>query len=227
MCAGPQPKAPGRRRSPPPAPFPVSHETMPRSASLRGQFLFCPPPSSFVSVPRRSCLPLSREVADPEGLPEGEIRRAYAKRDAQSRLIANSLPQSPAATAPSSEGAKGGWAMPADRPLRGSQALRGGDEGSPSEGAKGLGCAFRPPSPHREKAKPRGRRGAGVLQKPSSAWANGGSGGHFAFGTKAPRRPFCPLSAGGKWTNAPPRKRGGGPGRFDRLSRRTQRLPAA
>ena len=25
--------------------------------------------------------------------------------------------------------------------------------------------------------------------------------GHFALGTRAPRRPFCPLSAGGKWTS--------------------------
>ena len=54
-----------------------------------------------------SCLPLTREVANPEGLTEGEIRRAYAKRDTQSGRVANSLPQSPAATAPSSEGAKG------------------------------------------------------------------------------------------------------------------------
>ena len=33
--------------------------------------------SSF--VPRRSCLPLTREVASPKGLTEGEIRRAYCK----------------------------------------------------------------------------------------------------------------------------------------------------
>ena len=39
-----------------------------------------------------------------------------------------------------------------------------------------------------------------MQQKPSSETANGGSGGHFALGIKAPRRPFCPLSAGGKWT---------------------------
>ena len=48
--------------------------------------------------------------------------------------------------------------------------------------------------------KPRGRRGAVVQEKASSERANGGSGGHFAFGKRAPRRPFCPLSAGGKWT---------------------------
>ena len=53
------------------------------------------------------CLPLTREVANPKGLTEGEIRRAYAKRNAKRVLVANSLPQSPAATAPSSEGAKG------------------------------------------------------------------------------------------------------------------------
>ena len=45
----------------------------------------------------------------------------------------------------------------------------------------------------------------------SSEHANGGSGGHFAFGTKAPRRPFCPLSAGGKWTNAPQQRAAGAP----------------
>ena len=39
-----------------------------------------------------------------------------------------------------------------------------------------------------------------MQQKPSSETANGGPGGHFALGIKAPRRPFCPLSAGGKWT---------------------------
>ena len=68
-----------------------------------------------------SCLPLTREVANPKGLTEGEMRRAYAERDAQSGRVANSLPQSPAATAPSSEGAKG-WGVGAAR----------------SEGAKGL-----------------------------------------------------------------------------------------
>ena len=72
-----------------------------------------------------SCLPLTREVANPEGLTEGEIRRAYAKGDAQSKLVANSLPQSPAATAPSSEGAKGAGCSLRDNLLRGSQALRG------------------------------------------------------------------------------------------------------
>ena len=38
----------------------------------RGKFL--------AFVPRlSSCLPLTREVANPKGLTEGEIRRAYAK----------------------------------------------------------------------------------------------------------------------------------------------------
>ena len=50
------------------------------------------------------------------------------------------------------------------------------------------------------KAKPRGRRGAGVQQNRPLRVRTGGSGGHFALGKKAPRRPFCPLSAGGKWT---------------------------
>ena len=72
---------------------------------MRGRFFIGTAPAG-VSRPS-SCLPLTREVANPEGLTEGEIRRAYAKGDAQSKLVANSLPQSPAATAPSSEGAKG------------------------------------------------------------------------------------------------------------------------
>jgi len=48
-------------------------------------------------------------------------RRVGAKRNAQSRRIANSLPQSPAATAPSSEGAKGAGIFPAGQLLCGSQ----------------------------------------------------------------------------------------------------------
>ena len=44
----------------------------------------------------------------------------------------------------------------------------------------------------------------------------GGSGGHFALGKKAPRRPFCPLSAGGKWT---PFSAPAGAEAFDRLGR--------
>ena len=117
-------------------------------AALRcGAVSFLSAPSSFVSIPRRSCLPLSREVADPEGLPEGEIRRTYAKRDAQSRLIANSLPQSPAATAPS------------------------------SEGAKGLGCAFRPPSPTGKKRSPAADAGLGCCRSHPLRGRTGGPGG--------------------------------------------------
>ena len=59
----------------------------------------------------------------PEGLDGGRDRPGLLRSgDAQSIRIANSLPQSPAATAPSSEGAKGaGMCLRAD----------------PSEGAKG------------------------------------------------------------------------------------------
>ena len=79
----------------------------------------------------------------------------------------------------------------------------------------------------RGKRSPAADAGLGCSKNRPLRARTGGSGGHFAFGTKAPRRPFCPLSAGGKWTNAPPRKRGGGPVSFDRLGRRTKRLPAA
>ena len=61
------------------------------------------PPAAFLSTFRRwkvdAVLRARRRGTFP--------RRAGAKRDAPSKLIANSLPQSPAATAPSSEGAKG------------------------------------------------------------------------------------------------------------------------
>ena len=89
-----------------------------------------------------SCLPLTREVANPEGLTEGEIRRAYAERDTQSGRVANSLPQSPAATAPSSEGAKPcggdegkGSALPPTTPCL--PRVRGGAERMRSGGVVG------------------------------------------------------------------------------------------
>ena len=112
-------------------------------------------------VPRRSCLPLTREVASPKGLTEGEIdraccevgmRRAYGLRILSLSRLRRQLPRQ--------REPRAGIKSFAQYPLR--------------------------------------RR-------------TGGSGGHFALGAVAPRRPFCPLSAGGKWTNAPPRKRGGGP----------------
>ena len=77
------------------------------------------------------------------------------------------------------------------------------------------------------KRSPAADAGLGYSKNHPLRGRTGGSGGHFALGIKAPRRPFCPLSAGGKWTNAPQNRFCGGPGRFDRLSRRTQRLPAA
>ena len=90
-----------------------------------------------------SCLPLTREVANPEGLTEGEIRRAYAKRDTQSGRVANSLPQSPAATAPSSEGAKGLGCSLRDSLLRESQGA-GERPPVPSSFAYRLKNAFLP-----------------------------------------------------------------------------------
>ena len=92
------------------------------------------------------------------------------KRDAQREPAASSLPQSPAATAPS------------------------------SEGAKGLGYRLSSPVPRRRKPSPAADAGLGCRRNHSLRGRTGGSGGHFAFGKKAPRRPFCPLSAGGKWT---------------------------
>ena len=78
--------------------------------ALRAAFL-----AGWAAAP---CLPLTREVANPKGLTKGEIHRACAKRNAKSLPIANSLPQSPAATAPSSEGAKGAGIFPAGQLLR-------------------------------------------------------------------------------------------------------------
>ena len=72
------------------------------------------------------CLPLTREVASPKGLTEGEIRRAYCK--AGGRLEGAGCEFSPSVACGDSSlvrGSQEGWAMPADRPLRGSQALRG------------------------------------------------------------------------------------------------------
>ena len=92
---------------------------------------------------------------------------------------------------------------------------------------KQTGRLFCSPSPGGVKRSPAADAGLGCSKNRPLRARTGGSGGHFALGVVAPRRPFCPLSAGGKWTNAPPRKRGGGPGRFDRLGRRKDRLPAA
>ena len=78
-----------------------------------------------------------------------------------------------------------------------------------------------------KKRSPAADAGLGCSKNRPLRARTGGSGGHFALGTKAPRRPFSPLSAGGKWTNAPQNRFCGGPVSFDRLGRRTQRLPAA
>ena len=113
-------------------------------------------------VPRRA-LPSSDEGGGkPAGLDGGRDTPGLLRSgDTQSMRVANSLPQSPAATAPSSEGAKGlgcacgplpqrepsGWDVPAGRSLRGSQGAGMCLRAAPSEGAKWLGYAFRPPSP--------------------------------------------------------------------------------
>ena len=59
--------------------------------------------------------------------------------------------------------------------------------------------------PRRAKRSPAADAGLECRRKPPQNGRTGGSGGHFALGIMAPRRPFCPLSAGGKWTNAPQR----------------------
>ena len=51
-----------------------------------------------------------------------------------------------------------------------------------------------------KKPSPAADAGLGCSKNRPLRARTGGSGGHFAFGIKAPRRPFCPLSAGGKWT---------------------------
>ena len=57
------------------------------------------------------------------------------------------------------------------------------------------------PLPLHRGAKPCGETGGFVCSSNHPLRKRtGGSGGHFAFGKRAPRRPFCPLSAGGKWT---------------------------
>ena len=134
-----------------------------------------------------SCLPLTREVASPKGLTEGEIGRAYGEAGCTEGAGCERSPS--AACGDSSL-------------VRGSQALRGDEsflrgKRSPAADA-GLECRRRLPQNGR----------------------TGGSGGHFALGTVAPRRPFCPLSAGGKWTISPQNRFCGGPVSFDRLGRR-------
>ena len=51
-----------------------------------------------------------------------------------------------------------------------------------------------------KKRSPAADAGLGCRRRHPINGRTGGSGGHFALGTRAPRRPFCPLSAGGKWT---------------------------
>ena len=61
----------------------------------------------------------------------------------------------------------------------------------------------------RGKRSPAADAGLGCRRNHSLRERTGGSGGHFALGVMAPRRPFCPLSAGGKWTRAPQRSAAG------------------
>ena len=51
-----------------------------------------------------------------------------------------------------------------------------------------------------KKQSPAADAGLGCSKNRPLRARTGGSGGHFALGVMAPRRPFCPLSAGGKWT---------------------------
>ena len=100
--------------------------------------------------------------------------------------------------------------LPRQREPRGVVCRRGSAQREPRGGRRSLipsspvlrpkrrgftgGTWFRPS----DRARPAPRcRPAFPQKRPRS---RGGSGGHFALGKKAPRRPFCPLSAGGKWT---------------------------
>jgi len=72
------------------------------------------------------------------------------------------------------------------------------------------------PVPRRAKRSPAADAGRRCRRRLPLSRRTGGSGGHFALGIKAPRRPFCPLSAGGKWT---PFSAPAGAEAFDRLGR--------
>ena len=52
----------------------------------------------------------------------------------------------------------------------------------------------------KKKQSPAADAGLGCSKNRPLRARTGGPGGHFALGAVAPRRPFCPLSAGGKWT---------------------------
>ena len=82
---------------------------------------------------------------------------------------------------------------------------------APLRGSQGAGRCLSSPVPRRAKRSPAADAGLGCRRKPPQSGRTGGSGGHFALGIMAPRRPFCPLSAGGKWTNAPQRFAAGSP----------------
>ena len=134
----------------------------------------------------------------PEGLDGGRDRAAYGEAGCAEGACCEFSPSVACGDSSLVRGSQGGWTI-----------------------------AFRLPSPGGEKRSPAADAGLGCRRRHPINGRTGGSGGHFALGKKAPRRPFCPLSAGGKWTNAPQNRFCGGPGRFDRLGRRTQRLPAA
>ena len=68
------------------------------------------------------------------------------------------------------------------------------------------GVSAETPAIRRGKRSPAADAGLGCSKKHPLRERTGGSGGRFAFGVMAPRRPFCPLSAGGKWTHAPQRR---------------------
>ena len=82
---------------------------------------------------------------------------------------------------------------------------------------KQTGRRFCSPSPGGVKRSPAADAGLGCSKNRPLSPRTGGSGGHFALGVMAPRRPFCPLSAGGKWTISPQNRFCGVPGPLDRL----------
>ena len=125
----------------------------------------------------------------PEGLDGGRDRAAYGEAGCSEGACCEFSPSVACGDSSLVRGSQGGWTI-----------------------------AFRLPSPGGEKRSPAADAGLGYKIWLLLRARTGGSGGHFALGKKAPRRPFCPLSAGGKWTISPQNLFCGGPGRFDRLA---------
>ena len=90
--------------------------------------------------PTTSCLPLTREVASPKGLTEGEIGRAYGEAGCTEGAGCEFSPSVACGDSSLVRGSQGGLGYACGQaPQREPSPAR--DDGSPSEGAKGLGCA--------------------------------------------------------------------------------------